>query len=188
MAAWKLLSTKWAAVVSFMLVSVAVPYRTVQVDDDQDNLVRFVRGEYPVLVAAPGLVCGSQSAAEDAVQEALVRAIVAQQRGRRIESLPAWLRVGALNLLRNRRRSLLRERVASRRFGDHLRTRTIGDAETESVMDIHKAVMKLSPCEREAVALHCRLGLTVADTASAMGVTDGTVGLGWISSLHRPDP
>ena len=85
-------------------------------DDGEGVLVEFVRVEYPVLVATLGLVCGSREAAEDAVQEALAKAVVAEQRGRHIDSLPAWVRVVALNLLRNRWRSLGRERVAIRRL------------------------------------------------------------------------
>ncbi len=144
-------------------------------DDGEGLLVEFVRGEYPVLVAALGLVCGSRTAAEDAVQEALARAVVAERRGRHIESLPAWVRVVALNLLRNRWRSLARERGALRRLGRSAEADGDAEAAREDLLDLRHAIAALSRRQREAVALHYRLGLNVAETAVAMGVTDGTV-------------
>ncbi|MHB1547517.1 MAG: sigma factor-like helix-turn-helix DNA-binding protein [Acidimicrobiales bacterium] len=43
------------------------------------------------------------------------------------------------------------------------------------MLDLRRAVARLSRRQREAVALHYRLGLSVVETAVAMGVTDGTV-------------
>lgn len=85
---------------------------------DEEQLAQFVAGEYPGLVAALSLVCGDRSAAEDTVQEALARAVVAQRRGR-IDSLPAWVRVVALNQLRNRWRSRSREQRATQLLPRH---------------------------------------------------------------------
>ncbi|MDA8341618.1 MAG: sigma-70 family RNA polymerase sigma factor [Actinomycetota bacterium] len=144
-------------------------------DDGEGLLVEFVRGEYPVLVAALGLVCGSRPAAEDAVQEALARAVVAERRGKHIESLPAWVRVVALNLLRNRWRSLARERVALHRLGRSAAADGDGERAREDLLDLRNGIAGLPRRQREAVALHYRLGLNVAETAVAMGVTDGTV-------------
>lgn len=144
-------------------------------DDGEGIMVEFVRAEYPVLVAALGLVCGSREAAEDAVQEALAKAVIAEQRGRHIDSLSAWVRVVALNLLRNRWRSLARERGALRRLSHA----GAGDPDVggsrEDALDLRNAVARLPRRQREAVALHYRLGLSVVETALAMDVTDGTV-------------
>ena len=41
---------------------------------DDETINRFVHTSYPRLVAAVALVCSSRPAAEDAVQEALLRA------------------------------------------------------------------------------------------------------------------
>ena len=65
-------------------------------------MVRFVEADYVSLVAALGLIGGELAGAEDAVQEALARALVALRKGTTIESLPAGVRVVALNLLRSR--------------------------------------------------------------------------------------
>src|SRR5204863_8055566 len=77
----------------------------------------FLATEYPRLVNAMALVCGSIPAAEDAVQEALGRAWELGQRGRHIESLAAWVTVAARNLLRDRFRRLRAERRARPRTG-----------------------------------------------------------------------
>jgi RNA polymerase sigma-70 factor (ECF subfamily) len=147
--------------------------RTVWVGEEEDQLVRFVDVGYGPLVAALALVCGDRAAAEDAVQEALARALIAMRKGTAIDSLPAWVRVVALNLLRNRWRSLARERRARFRMGSHSRSATAVDL--EDGIDLEAALAKLSRRQREAVALHYRLDLSVKETAHAMKVSEGTV-------------
>jgi len=146
--------------------------RTVWVTDEE-QLAQFVAGEYPGLVAALSMVCGDRSAAEDAVQEALARAVVAQRRGT-IDSLPAWVRVVALNQLRNRWRSRSREQKATQLLRDTQVPSGVDD-ELERSMDLATALASLSRRQREAVALHYRLGLSVTEAAQAMRVSDGTV-------------
>jgi RNA polymerase sigma-70 factor (ECF subfamily) len=160
------------AVMSVVWIELELTERTGWVTDE-DQLAQFVAGEYPALVAALSLVCGDRAAAEDAVQEAVARAVVAQRRGP-IDSLPAWVRVVALNQLRNRWRSKSREQKATQLLRDAQRP-SGEDDELERSMDLADALASLSRRQREAVALHYRLGLTVAETAQAMRVTDGTV-------------
>ena len=163
-------------VMSIAWIELELTEWTTWVTDEQlaeEQLAQFVAGEYPGLVAALSLVCGDRSAAEDAVQEALARAVVAQRRGS-IESLPAWLRVVALNQLRNRWRSRSREQKATQLLRDTQVPFGVGD-DVEASMDLIAALASLSRRQREAVALHYRLGLSVSETAQAMGVSDGTV-------------
>ena len=155
------------------LMTITTIDRTVWVEEDEDQLVRFVEADYGSLVAALGLACGDRGAAEDAVQEALARAVIALRKGTTIDSLGAWVRVVALNLLRNRWRSLGRERRARERSRPETPT-TASDA-LEDVLDLQTAIATLSRRQREAVALYYRLGLNVAETAQAMKVSDGTV-------------
>lgn len=154
-------------------MTIAMIERTVPVGVDEDQLARFVEADYGALVAALSLVCGDRGAAEDAVQEALARALVTMRRGTVIDSLPAWVRVVALNLLRNRWRSLGRERRATHTLSAMTRPVSVGDA--DEMMDLRAAVAGLSRRQREAVALYYRLGLSVAETSQAMRVSDGTV-------------
>jgi RNA polymerase sigma-70 factor (ECF subfamily) len=147
--------------------------RTVPVEADEDQLARFVEADYGPLVAALSLICGDRGAAEDAVQEALAKALIAMRRGTVINSMPAWVRVASLNHLRNRWRSIGRERRAVRKLKEQNRSRDGEDL--HELLDLQAAVAGLSRRQREAVALHYRLGLSIAETALAMQVTDGTV-------------
>jgi len=159
-------------------MTIAAIDRTVGVEQGEDQLVRFVEAEYGALVAALSLVCGERAAAEDVTQEALARALIALRRGTSIDSLGAWVRVVALNLLRNRWRSLSRERRAHHRVGADLSRMSVDGLDAvdlEEAVDLRAAVATLSRRQREAVALHYRLGLSVAETARAMEVSDGTV-------------
>jgi len=80
----------------------------------------------------------------------------------------------ALNQLRNRWRSRSREQKATQLLRDTQVPSGVDD-ELERSMDLAAALASLSRRQREAVALHYRLGLSVAEAAQAMRVSDGTV-------------
>ena len=58
---------------------------------DDAGIRGFLARDYPRVVNAVALASGSYPVAEDAVQEALVRAWMRSERGERLESLPAWV-------------------------------------------------------------------------------------------------
>ena len=68
---------------------------------DDAEIRGFLARDYPRVVNAVALASGSYPAAEDAVQEALVRAWMRSERGERLESLPAWVAAVALNQTRS---------------------------------------------------------------------------------------
>src|SRR5205814_8600328 len=87
----------------------ARPPRASPIDDscrravlDEADIRAFVSTDYPRLVAGLAVVLGGRAAAEDAVQEALVRAWERSRRGETIESLRSGVAVVAMNLLRRR--------------------------------------------------------------------------------------
>src|SRR5262245_66275769 len=106
---------------------------------DEIALREFLHTAYPRLVAAVALVCGSRPAAEDAVQEALLRAWERSEKGEEIESLNAWVTTVALNLARSGLRRLRSERAAKAR----LRQPPGGDdaVDTERSVDVEEAVL-----------------------------------------------
>ena len=79
---------------------------------DDTTIREFLRDDYPRLVNAVALLTGDLPAAEDAVQEALVRAWIRSDRGDVIDSLPAWVAVVAMNLTRSGWRRATAERRA----------------------------------------------------------------------------
>jgi RNA polymerase sigma factor (sigma-70 family) len=149
---------------------------------DLDAYGEIVRRYQGLLVRAAFVVTGSRMEAEDAAQEALVKAYRAIGRFRRGKPLRPWLLRIVTNEARNRRRS------AGRRAGLQLRAtedrRLSGDAapspeaaalESESRLRLLAAVNGLGEGERLAVAYRYFLGLDEAEAAKALGVARGTV-------------
>jgi RNA polymerase sigma factor (sigma-70 family) len=129
-------------------------------------------------VNAVALACGSYPLAEDAVQEALVRAWIRSERGERPGSLSAWVAAVALNHARSGWRRAMVDRRAQRRLGE--RTGTI-PAPTEDHVEVARALAGLPRREREVAVLRYLLGLDTKETAAALSIGEGTVK----SSLSR---
>jgi RNA polymerase sigma-70 factor, ECF subfamily len=120
--------------------------------------------EFPRVYRAVYLLAGDRQLAEDASQEAFARAL---SRWRRLASHPApaaWVTTTALNVARRQLR---------RRPTVPLGEQVVDGGEDRIAMI--EAIRELPPRQQEAVALHYLLDLTVADTAAAMGIDEGTV-------------
>jgi RNA polymerase sigma-70 factor (ECF subfamily) len=126
---------------------------------------------------APGLVrlCYlatlDREAAADAAQEALTRAWRDWDRVSAPGSDPAaWTRTVALNLCRSRWRTLARRaRLAPRAWTVAALPDDLPD------VDLRRALRRLPVRQREAVVLHYYADLDVEATATAMGVSSGSV-------------
>lgn len=142
-----------------------------------DELTELIERDYPRLVRALALSCGDRQVAEDAVQEALVRAWERLDRGDEIRSLVGWIAVVAMNETRTVFRRSATERRAVARLEAQLATRPgIGaaDASTDAA-PVRLAILGLPPRQREVVVLHHLLDIGVDDTAALLGVTPGAV-------------
>ena len=106
---------------------------------DEVALREFLHTSYPRLVAAVALVCGSRPAAEDAVQEALLRAWERSEKGDEIDSLDGWVTTVALNLARSGLRRMRSERRARAR----LDTSGVGEPATADSIDVERALAAL---------------------------------------------
>jgi RNA polymerase sigma-70 factor (ECF subfamily) len=130
-------------------------------------------------VNAVALASGSYPAAEDAVQEALVRAWIRSERGDVIESLPAWVASVALNLTRSGWRRSVAERRASRL------ARALGEPVAAAPSEDHGEVARARAARprraREVAVLRYLLGFDTKETAAVLSVGEGTVK----SSLSR---
>jgi RNA polymerase sigma-70 factor (ECF subfamily) len=124
-------------------------------------------------VNAVALASGSYPAAEDAVQEALVRAWMRSERGERVESLPAWVAAVALNQTRSGWRRALAERRARRRLPE--RPPSAVAATTEEHVDVARALEALPRRQREVAVLRYLLEMSTAEVAATLGITQGTV-------------
>ena len=128
---------------------------------------------------AVALASGSYPAAEDAVQEALVRAWMRSQRGEPIGSLPAWVAAVALNQTRSGWRRAVAERRARRRLPE--RSGSMAAAPSEEHVDVARALEALPRRQREVAVLRYLLEMSTAEVASVLGIGEGTVK----SSLSR---
>jgi RNA polymerase sigma factor (sigma-70 family) len=138
---------------------------------DDAELRGFLTREYPRVVNAVALASGSYPAAEDAVQEALVRAWMRSERGERLESLPAWVAAVALNQTRSGWRRAMAERRARRRIAESGPT---AEPSADHV-DVARALEALPRRQREVAVLRYLLEMSTAEVAAALGIGEGTV-------------
>ena len=126
---------------------------------------------YRRLVIQLYAVCGDQQVAEDAVQDAFVKAMSRQRELTGLANPEAWLRTVALNHVRSgwRRASLYRRIVH----------RLPGVAHEVELGPDHVAIVTalgaLPQQLRDVVALHYFGDLPVAEVAQTLGVPEGTV-------------
>ena len=138
---------------------------------DEVAIGEFLHTSYPRLVAAVALTSGSRPAAEDAVQEALLRAWERSEKGDEIDSLEAWVTTVALNLARSGLRRLRSERRARSR----LARSAVAEPPAADRIDVDRALAALPRRQREVAVLRYYLQLSTAEVASALELEEGTV-------------
>jgi RNA polymerase sigma-70 factor (ECF subfamily) len=126
------------------------------------------------------LIVGDAAEAEDAVQEAFVKAYHALDRFRPAEPFRPWLLRIAANTARNRRRTAARQEAlrlrAAGRMGE-----TIEPSAEASVLgnerrrELLTAINELPTADRVVIAARYFLDLTEAEIAGVAGVARGTV-------------
>jgi RNA polymerase sigma factor (sigma-70 family) len=127
------------------------------------------------------LITGSAAEAEDAVQEALVKAFYALGRFRPGAPFRPWVLRIVANEARNRRRSAgRRDRLALRAAEDPLSGGAVPSPEaalleSEQRQELLAAVGELREDDRLAIACRYFLGLSEEETAAALGWRRGTV-------------
>ena len=136
---------------------------------DDATIRELLKSDYPRLVNAVALVSGSFAAAEDAVQEAIVRAWTSRES---IGNPAAWVAVVAMNLSRSAWRRTLVERKARDRL---VEVATGAANPSEDRVDAARALAVLPRRHREVAVLRYFLQLSTDETAAALGVGVGTV-------------
>ena len=139
------------------------------------------------LTAALALSVRDRWAAEDLAHEVFVLALAEERRLRDHPNPRAWLFRTGYNLARNRRSLLWRRRHKVARQAPVLSDEGWGE-----LLDLRAAMRALSPRQRDAITLHCYLGLGVEDTAELLGCGVGTAkthqhrGRATLDQLLRP--
>ena len=137
-----------------------------------DDLDTLFRAHYGRLVRALSLVAGSQEAAADAVQEAFVKAHLHWRRVQRYADPVGWIRRVAINKLRDENRRQGRKDRAVERLQGEIRSEGV---QWSDGADAGALLAELPRQQRLAMALFYVEGLSVAEVAEALEITDGAV-------------
>jgi len=135
------------------------------------SLGEVYHASYGRLVLQLFALCGDLADAEDAVQEAFVKAIGQGRAFDRVLNPEAWLRTAALNHQRNawRHAKVVRRFVSSVPGG--LSVPGLGPDHVAVV----RALAELDPDQRHVIVLHYLADLGTAQIASELGIPEGTV-------------
>jgi RNA polymerase sigma-70 factor (ECF subfamily) len=148
---------------------------------DHRAYARLLERHHAVAFRAAYLITGSAPEAEDATQEACLKAWLALSRFRAGSPFRPWLVRIAVNEARNRRRSLGRRAALALRLeaGSAITVAAAPSAETEAVSGADRArllnaVSRLSEDDQLVIAARYFLGLSEAEAAIALGLRRGT--------------
>jgi RNA polymerase sigma-70 factor (ECF subfamily) len=136
---------------------------------------------------APGLyryalmVAASPAAAEDALHQVFLRLAEGGQRGARIEDLAAYLRVAVRNECFSHFRKLRRAEAD----GLSLLSPRNGQGSIEEKLALERALLDLSPEQREVVHLKVYEGLTFEEIATTTGVSINTAASRYRYALEK---
>ncbi|WP_343969013.1 MULTISPECIES: RNA polymerase sigma factor [Kribbella] len=140
--------------------------------DDETTVRELYEGCYRRLVGQLFAVCGNLGEAEDAVQEAFVRAVEKPRRFAQVDNPEAWLRTVALNVVRSRYRR-------ATRFHGLLSRQVVPPTTTAGMsadrVALVEALRQLPYEMREAITLHHIADLPIREIAAQLGVAEGTV-------------
>ena len=135
------------------------------------TLEALFQQSYKPIVQALALACGDLAAAEDATQDAFAQAWLRWSSISRYDNPGAWVRRVAINKLRNAHRSRLRGQAAAQR----LNTETSTAALPETAPDLVVGLQRLPYKQRMCAVLYYVEGLSTAEVAQALGISQGSV-------------
>jgi RNA polymerase sigma-70 factor (ECF subfamily) len=150
-------------------------------EGDHDAFASLVRPEIHRLYGLAGLLLHDAARAEDAVQEALLKAWRDLPSLRDVERFGAWLRRLVVNASYDEGRRLGRRRREVELQSHHDSTAA---TDLDGVLhrdELVRGFRHLKPEERTVIALRFYLDLSTADAAATMGIRD----VSYRSKLHR---
>lgn len=143
-----------------------------------DDIRRFLEDDYERVVRVVTAVCGDRGRAEDAVQESLVDVWGRRQQ---VDDMARWVTVVAVNRTRSGWRSRAAEQRAFQRLVSLQPTARVDEPAEAMDQRLVQALQSLSPAQRQVVAMHYLMDLSIADVGRCLGLADGTVK----THLHR---
>lgn len=142
-----------------------------------EEFVEFVASRRRRLQHTAYLLCGDPHQAEDIVQAALTKLYVAWPRVRTADSVDAYARRTIINThLSEVGRPWRRREASGLDAAGEPESRQPGvDSAIGERDDLWAALKELSPAKRRIVVLRHYWGLSVAETAADLGISQGTV-------------
>ena len=137
-------------------------------------LDQVARERYPRLVAHAALVAGSTSDAPDLVQEALIATFRGRARFTTVEQAEAYVRRAIASRAIDEHRRRQRDRIVAVRAASEPTPPPDLEPNTPG-RDVLRALALLSPRERACVVLRQMEDMSVAETASALNLSEGSV-------------
>jgi len=150
-------------------------------DEFEKALDHLIEHDYARIVRAVALFSGTVEEAEDAVQEALARALESSRRGRHIESLEGWVVTAAFNQRRSDFRRFARRHGRDQELDRELRAGSDADALGSQLLDLRAAVRSLPSRQREVVVLFYYLDQSIESIGRELRIEEGAVK----NALHK---
>jgi RNA polymerase sigma-70 factor (ECF subfamily) len=140
------------------------------------DLVRFLEQQYPRVYGTLALYVGDAGLADDLTQEAFVRLCQRWERVAAMDAPGPWIHRVAMNLAHSamRRRGAEGRAMARVAATPTAGNERLGDG-VAGALDVRRAVAALPEPERAVIVLRFFADLSVADTATALGIPAGTV-------------
>ena len=138
-----------------------------------EEFAAFWEREFPRLVGALGLHCGDRLVAEELAQEALARVWRDWAAVRDKVSPGAWAQRIGFNLANSYYRRRQAERRATARLG--ARPDRVDDADVGDQVAVRNALAEMPAAPRAVLVLRFYLVFSVAETAEALAMPQGTV-------------
>lgn len=160
---------------------------------DEESFVAFARGARERLRRTAYLMCGDWDKASDHVQEGLIRVYVAWPRLERAGREHAYARKAVVSAVLDHGRRRSNRELVVETDPERPAEGDLADAVTARAA-LLAALAELPPRQRACVVLRYFEDLSVADTAAALGCSQGTVksqtarGLDRLRSLFQDSP
>ncbi len=136
-----------------------------------DDLESVFRAHHGRLVRALTVACGDEQRAADAVQHAFIKAHLTWRRIQRYEDPVGWIRRVAINRLRDDHRHDVRKQRMIDRLGAE---RPVAE-HSAAGSDVEQQLASLPRQQRLSLALYYVDGLSVAEIATTLGISEGAV-------------
>jgi RNA polymerase sigma-70 factor (sigma-E family) len=137
----------------------------------EEELRTFVAARYPSLRRMAYLLCADWHRADDLVQTALARVVVAARR-RTVDNLDAYARTTLMRTFLDDNRRLWRRREWS---SAELEGAPVPDRDPSVAVAVLAALRSLPPRQRAVIVLRYWEDRSVEETAEALGINTGTV-------------